>query len=292
MAHAENTPLSSITGLPFVKMHGSGNDFIVINQRQARLDSDHLSELTIALCRRRLSIGADGLISIEPSSDPDVDFVWRYINADGTNGDLCGNGAMCGARYAVATGLACTSCRFLTPAGPITASVDIDSGRVEMDFVDAEITDRNLPLVGSAGVDISGFHRLMIGVPHVVAATEDADTISGFVPLGRAIRHLPQLAPLGANVNIISRIDDTTIRMRTYERGVEDETLACGTGSVASAITAVEMGMAHQPVDVRVSSGSTLTVRWDQDGDRATNVRLAGHASVVATGTIEPDALL
>lgn len=268
--------------IPFVKMHGSGNDFVVIDHRDPMIDDADLAEFAQAVCRRGMSVGADGVILI--INHWAVDFAWRYINADGSDGDMCGNGAMVGARYAVDHGIAGERCTFQTPAGLVTAHVQGDQVTLEMmdaSFMGADGTYEAMPGVM--------WDEFMIGVPHVVGVVADADEVSNLHETGRAIRHAVE--PAGANVNVIHRIDDHSIRMRTYERGVEAETLACGTGAVCSAISAVQRGLVEQPVDVRVSSGMDLRVSWEQRGNMFTNIRLAGTARVVARGDIWPEAL-
>jgi diaminopimelate epimerase len=126
-------------------------------------------------------------------------------------------------------------------------------------------------------------------VPHVVAVAPDVDAYEHFDAWGRKIRHHPDLAPEGANANLIHRLGPDRIRMRTWERGVEAETLACGTGAVASAIVAVTRRLVSQPVQVVTSSSRTLTVSWEQDGDSARNIHLTGEARFVARGTLDPE---
>lgn len=272
----------------FTKMNGSGNDFVVIDNRQGIIAGDILADFTRVVCRRGLGLGADGVVTIEDARPgTDVDFRWRYINADGSEGDLCGNGAMCGARFAVAAGLAPAACRFETPAGIIAAEVIGGGPAVRLDMVDATITHRGLHLDNAAY--ITAFDRVMVGVPHVVAVAPDVDAFIDFDAWGNMIRHHPDLATEGANANLIQRLAPDTIRMRTWERGVEAETLACGTGAVASAIIAVTRNLVSQPVQVVTSSGRTLTVTWDQEGDVATHVRLTGEARFVARGTLDTE---
>jgi diaminopimelate epimerase len=279
--------------VPFAKMNGSGNDFIVIDNRAGVVDADVLPEFTRAVCRRGLGEGADGVVTIEmPAAGSGVDFRWRYINADGTDGEMCGNGAMCGARFAVRQRIAPASCRFETPSGVVTADVE-DAERapgVRLAMVDVLPIRPGLILDDSPKVTV--FDYVRVGVPHVVAVAPDVDTFADagtFATWGRAIRQHPDLAPDGANVNLIHRIAPDTIRMRTYERGVEAETLACGTGAVASALVAVSRGLVHQPVTVVTSSTRPLTVSWTADGDTVRDIRLAGEARFVAWGVLDPE---
>jgi diaminopimelate epimerase len=270
------------TGIPFEKMHGSGNDFIVIRQDVVRGIDGDLRDFVRNVCRRGTGLGADGVIVISESDM--ADFGWHYINADGSDGDMCGNGAMVGARYAADHGIAGSHCSFETAAGIVHAAVENE--RVTLRMMDAQVLATGLKFDALPGVS---FDSLMLGVPHIVGFVNDADAIDDLHRVGKEIRHAVQ--PHGANVNLVHVIDHETIRMRTYERGVEAETLACGTGAVCSAISAQKRGLVQQPVQVKVSSGMLLTVSWSDDGDTATGIQLAGTARTVARGEILPEAL-
>lgn len=281
-------------GIAFTKMSGSGNDFVVIDHRQPVLAADDIAGFTRAVCRRRLSVGADGVILIEQPVQPGTHFRWRYINADGSDGDMCGNGAMCAARFAVDQGIAPASCRFETAAGLIEAEVAAGAGQ-------RPVTLRLAPVPAPgpvAPISVMGetwpgtFVR--IGVPHVVVVTNDVDAWNDrrFDEWGRAVRYHPAFAPAGTNANLVHRVDTHTIRMRTWERGVEGETLACGTGAVASAIVAVRHVLVSPPVRVVVSSGAVLSVDFQPGEETVTGIRLAGEPRVVACGTISAEALV
>ncbi|HWV23487.1 MAG TPA: diaminopimelate epimerase [Thermomicrobiales bacterium] len=274
--------------VPFAKMNGSGNDFVVIDNRTGVILPEAVSDFARMTCRRGLGEGADGVVLIDTAPANDVvDFSWRYINADGSEGDMCGNGAMCGARFAVDAGIAPANCRFSTPAGVIAAEV-LDGGpAVRLAMVDATILRRGMAL--DDGADVTTFDLIRVGVPHVVAVAPDVDDFSDFDARGRSIRYHENLAPEGANVNLIHRIAPDTIRMRTWERGVEAETLACGTGAVASAIVAASHGLIDQPVRVITSSGRPLIVTWTQNGDLSQDVHLTGEARFVARGVLDPE---
>lgn len=278
--------------IPFTKMTGSGNDFVVIDHRAPLFDPGQVAAFARAVCRRGVEIGADGVVLIEDAGDDDgIDFRWRYVNADGSEGEMCGNGAMCGARYAVLHGIAHSPTRFLTPDGVVTAMVeDPHKPKVRIAVSDPGPIRRETVLVEGMELD---FHALKMGVPHAVAIVDDADAFAdagAFARIGRAVRLHDAFAPAGTNVNVIHRVDDRTIRMRTYERGVEAETLACGTGSVASAVVAVAEGLvAGPPVTVITSSGRPLEVRWEVRDGRPVNVWLGGEARVVATGHLNPE---
>lgn len=294
-----NLPITSNQLVPFMKMSGSGNDFVVIDNRSGRLDPDSIPDFARAVCRRRLSIGADGLVLIErPDPGLGVDFRFHYVNADGTRGEMCGNGAMCGARFAVIQGIARDECTFQTDAGIVHAQVACDPADPSVSIF---MSDPGTPAHGIE-TDIDGvtatYSSIEVGVPHAVTFVPDPDQFIGgfanhrFNAYGRAVRLHEAFAPAGTNVNIAGIRDRHTVRMRTYERGVEDETMACGTGAIATAIVARSLGLVEQPVSIIVSSGRTLTVDFDWDGERARNVILGGIASVVARGSIGPDALI
>lgn len=279
--------------VPFAKMNGSGNDFVVIDNRAGVIDVAVAAQFTRLVCRRGLGVGADGVVLIEGApSGSEVDFRWRYLNADGSDGEMCGNGAMCGARFAVHQRIAPDGCRFLTPSGVVAAEV-VDAGRrpeVRLAMVDPSPIRSNLNLDDAPNV--TAFDYVRVGVPHVVAVAPDADAFADaatFAAWGRAIRNHPKVAPDGANVNLIHRRGPDTIRMRTYERGVEAETLACGTGAVASALIAVRRGLVAQPVTVITSSTRPLVVSWQGEGEMVRNMRLSGEARFVAWGVLDPE---
>lgn len=276
--------------LPFAKMSGSGNDFVVIDNRTGLVPAANAAEFTRRVCRHRLSVGADGVVLIEAADDAVAHFRWRYINADGSDGEMCGNGAMCGARFAHLQGIAPAQCVFETASGLISAQVEADRVRLRM----VEPGPVQLDLSVEAAGQALRLHAVEVGVPHVVLITEDADAFAPgaeLIRIGGAVRYHAAFAPAGTNVNVISLLGPQRLRMRTYERGVEDETLACGTGAVASAVVGTRLGLVSPPVEVVASSGRVLGVDFAWDGERATGVRLSGEARVVATGEIWAEAL-
>jgi diaminopimelate epimerase len=207
---------------------------------------------------------------------------------------MCGNGAMCGARFAIDQGIAPNPCAFDTPSGIVQAEMCVSDG-VSTIWLNVPNTG---PVERDVHIDLDGerlvVHRVDVGVPHVVVVVDDADVWppeGRFDVTGRAIRRHPRFAPVGTNVNIVSPRDDGALRMRTYERGVEAETLACGTGAIASAIVMTMLGVTVSPVTVRTSSGRPLHVEFAMDGRRAIDVRLGGNAMLVAAGELMPDAL-
>ena len=292
------TPEVSVTpeGVPFWKMSGSGNDFVVVDNRAGAISADALSAFARRVCERRISIGADGVVLIDEAAplapgEPSAHFRWTYINADGSEGEMCGNGAMCGARFAVLHGIAPARCRFQTLSGIVAADVpDASVPLVRIAIADPGPVGQSVA-IEAAGVSLSPI-PILVGVPHAVVVIDDLETIGDaetFRRIGRAVRHHPAFAPAGTNLNAIVGVDGQTLRMRTYERGVEDETLACGTGAVASAIVATANGLVAPPVTVVARSGLPLIVDFRLDGDRATGVTLAGQARVVASGTLWPE---
>ena len=277
----------------FTKMSGSGNDFLVIDNRAGVVRHEDAGALTTRLSRHRLSVGADGIVLISaPAIDKgDVAYRWRYINADGSDGEMCGNGAMCAARFAVRQGIAPEHHCFETPSGIVEAWASVDRtdaaiaismpGQVEPERT-IGVEDRTVTCT-----------RIMVGVPHVVVQTSDVDDFADaetFARLGRTIRLHPAFAPSGTNVNVVSPLPDGVWRMRTYERGVEAETLACGTGAVASAIVLATSGLASSPVEIKTSGGGILRVEFTLNGTQATNVKLHGQAAVIYEGVLGPDA--
>ena len=286
--------MKSTAPIPFWKMSGSGNDFVVIDNRRGIIESSAASRVTQAVCRHRISVGADGVVLIEESSEPGVHFRWRYINADGSDGEMCGNGAMCGARFAYLNGIAPSECVFRTESGLVRAQVDSDPESVKVRIaVESPGTITSNIQIEAAGHSF-WLHAILVGVPHTVLVMDDTDQFAPgdeFVTIGRAVRYHAAFAPAGTNLNVITVKSRGAIRMRTYERGVEDETLACGTGSIASAIVARSLGLIDSPVDVITSSRRILHVGFDWDGVLATGVNLGGEARIIVQGTINPEAL-
>jgi diaminopimelate epimerase len=269
--------------IPFFKMSGSGNDFIIIDNRGAVVPEARLNELITGACRRKMSVGADGLILIEPSDT--VDFRWRFFNADGSPAEMCGNGARCAARFAFIHGITGRRMAFETVAGIIEASLDGDSVKIRMtDPIELKTgyglnLDRATIVVGSVNT----------GVPHVVSVVEDIEALD-VVANGRRIRHHPDFAPAGTNANFVAFGNDGEIFIRTYERGVEDETLACGTGNVAAALVlAHDRGLAS-PVSLTTRSEVKLTVHFIKEAGRFTDVYLQGDARVIYRGELWEEA--
>lgn len=269
--------------IAFCKMSGSGNDFILIDNREQKIVVEDWPRFVAKVCRRRMSVGADGLIVIETSDQ--VDFRWHFFNADGSVAEMCGNGARCAARFALLNGIAKEQLAFETDVGVIEAHVAADQVRIKMsaphDMVlnDAvTLADYNLPI-----------SRINTGVPHVVMEVKDLAR-ANVKSVGREIRQHPKFAPDGTNVNFIAALGDTFWGIRTYERGVEDETLACGTGNVAAALVLALRHNIASPVTFKTLSGTCLKVYFRRETEQFDEIYLEGDARVIYTGQMDPEA--
>jgi len=257
--------------IPFAKMNGAGNDFVLVDNRNGLIPNANRPALAKAVCHRTGGVGADGLILIE--KDPEFDFRWDFYNSDGSSAEMCGNGARCAVRFANAIGAAGETMTFRTLAGPIRGFVTPDGARVQL-------TDATLPRpVGPLTVEGGTWNIrfLNTGVPHAVVPVDDLETVD-VNAVGRALRHHEAFAPKGTNVNFMARRADGEIAIRTYERGVEGETLACGTGSVASAVAATELYGFRSPVGVLTRGGWRLGVSFKMGRSGVTDVFLEGPA--------------
>ncbi len=270
--------------IPFMKMTGSGNDFIIIDNRKLLIKPEEMAEFARRACRRKVSTGADGLIFIE--EDPEVDFSWRFFNADGSEAEMCGNGARCASRFVWLKNIVKKpSMVFRTKAGFVKAEVREDSRfvKVQIPSVHSLKTNIELPLEGS----FYNVHFVNIGVPHVVLMLSTRELLEkqDVVGIGRSIRYHEYFMPAGTNVNFAYVQDEHNLFIRTYERGVEDETLACGTGSIASALIASKLNKASSPVSVHTRGGEVIRVFFDVSSDGSiSNVFLEGQALVVYEG--------
>jgi diaminopimelate epimerase len=269
--------------IPFYKMSGAGNDFIIIDNRDGKVKDTNLTDFISAVCRRKMSVGADGLILIETAET--CDFRWRFFNSDGSKAEMCGNGARCAARFASVTGIAGTELSFETDAGVINAQINDDRVKVRM----PEPSDLKLsyPLaLSNRSLEISSVNT---GVPHVVVMVEQVNDID-VIALGREIRFHQSFAPAGTNANFVQRQKGNSIEIRTYERGVEDETLACGTGAIASAIVSAGRFNLDSPVDVRTRSGGRLTIYFDTREGQFSNIFMEGDARIIYVGELQSEA--
>lgn len=265
--------------IEFWKVNGAANDFVVIDNRAGTIS---LSAAQVErLCDRRRGIGADGLILIERADG--YDFYMRFYNSDGIPAEMCGNGARCSAHVAVALGEgqrrdAAVFVRFMTGSGPIEALVQ--GGRATMSMMDARAMRRDVKVkVAPKGARV---HFVIVGTRHAVVPLDDVSllTPAEIMEYGRALRNDPAFAPEGTNVNFSSIAADGRVHLRTYEKGVEAETFACGTGSVAAALLYAHEGRLASPVRVVQRSGDELTATFVPGADGAGHVRLEGPVAV------------
>jgi diaminopimelate epimerase len=265
--------------LRFTKMNGAGNDFILIDNRAGDV---HLERSQIVrLCDRHRGIGADGILLLEKATNR-ADFRMRYFNADGGEAEMCGNGARCFARFANKVARAQTKISFETPAGVISAELVGDAVRLHM----TEPTDLRLDIELPLANKNKTVHFINSGVPHVVIPVPRIDDVD-VRRQGSAIRYHKIFSPKGANVNFIEKRGPKKIAVRTYERGVEDETLACGTGVVASALIFAASENANGPISVIARGGDELRVGFEKSHGQFRNVTLTGPAELVFEGAIE-----
>ncbi len=268
--------------LHFTKMHGAANDFVMLDDRDGTVPwQDYV--LMSLLAARRTGIGCEGIILIQQSQR--ADFRMRFLNPDGTEVDMCGNGARCAAWFAHKLGVAGKSMTMETSCGLLDAEIVNDCNvKVWM----PEATARSYGMTVHVGDKAIEGDYINTGVPHFVIRTDSLEKID-VESLGRAIRLHPAFAPEGVNVDFVTQRAPNRMTIRTYERGVEAESGACGTGAVAAAITSVEAHSGTLPMTVRTGGGFILGVDTDWRGNRCTGITLTGPVREVYTGTIDLD---
>ena len=265
--------------LSFSKMNGAGNDFVLLDNRDGSLN---LTTAQIAhLCDRHRGAGADGVLIVEPPENG-ADFRMRYYNADGGEAEMCGNGARCFARFARrVSGTTSEQISFETQAGRIGARCDGDHVQIAMSDPHSGRPPENLEVNGRP----LAVSFLNTGVPHAVAFVEDLAAVD-VIRDGAALRYHSAFAPRGTNANFVQHLGPSRIAIRTYERGVEGETLACGTGVCASALLHHQRTGEPSPIAVQVQGGDTLEVGFENVGTDFRKVTLTGPADFVFDGTI------
>jgi len=274
--------MNDMNSVTFHKMHGCGNDFILIDNRSLGIPEPLMAPWARALCPRAFAVGADGLIFLEQTDDTEAAYRWHFFNADGSRAEMCGNASRCAARLAVELGMAPESHTLLTDAGPIRARL-LEAARVKVQLTDPRDMALNLALdVAGRSLEV---HYVDSGVPHAVIFCTDA-AAEDISVLGPGLRHHPHFAPRGANANIAQVLDDSHMLLRTFERGVEGETHACGTGAVAAVFLAHTLGLTGPGVDVTTSGKEVLTIDIDNG-----SVFLTGTAIKVYQGELQPRAL-
>jgi diaminopimelate epimerase len=262
----------------FTKMHGAGNDFIMIDDMDAVFND--APGLIRALCASHRGIGADGLILLRPF-EGQADFAMRYFNSDGSEADMCGNGARCAARFAADRGIAGGRMTFETGAGPVTAHIEGDLVRIWLE-----------PVYGvRLGISLEGGITACFavsGVPHAAVFAEDAGSWAEdrFLNMSRAVRYDPAFQPAGTNVNLVTVESPRRLRYRTYERGVEAETLACGTGALAVSVIAAHVGLVEAPVSCETSGGDVLETSFEVIEGGAEGCTLTGPAETSFRGIL------
>lgn len=274
-----------MSGRRFYKMSGSGNDFVFVDGREHQL-ADWTPERIRRVADRRHGVGADGVVHLSVLPDGAVQMV--YFNADGSRAEMCGNAALCATRLAVRLGL----------ARPERVALATDAGRLESRSVGprflAELKFPTAALPVPIAIPLhSGEQRAFqgtVGVPHTIVVVEDVAGVD-VETRGRELRHAPIFGPAGSNINFIGPTGDRTTpwALRTYERGVEAETLACGTGTIAAALAIGSAGWSELPVQIRAGSGSIYSISAVLGGTQATDVWLCGEGRLVFSGEFEPD---
>lgn len=269
------------TSVPFYKMQGCGNDFVIIDNRELGVPESAMADWAKAICARAFGVYADGLFFLEESDDPALDYRWHFYNSDGSRAEMCGNASRCVGKLAHAIGLAPAEHVFGTDAGPIKAKVLLDgpdAGRVKVQLTPPHSTATDIVL------DVDGqpltVHFTDTGVPHAVVFVGDAKSVD-IMDFGPKLRYHDHFAPAGTNVNIAQVVDENTILLRTYERGVEAETYACGTGAAATQLLANRLGLTADHADLTTSGGEVLTVFLEGG-----NVYLQGAAELIFQGDL------
>ena len=265
--------------LKFWKMNGAGNDFVMLDNRDLALQ---LSGQDIAkLCDRHRGVGADGVLLVEPPANG-TDFKMRYYNADGGEAEMCGNGARCFARFVNRLkGDALNGVSFETLAGVISADFLGEQVRINMSAPHSLKLNQQLPVAGESLT----VHSINTGVPHAVVFVDELESVE-VQKLGSGLRYHEAFKPKGTNANFVKVLAPGSISIRTYERGVEGETLACGTGMVACALITHELHGYTSPISVLVKGGDTLRIGFEKSGAEYQNVTLHGPADFVFEGQV------
>ncbi|MDR0622159.1 MAG: diaminopimelate epimerase [Deltaproteobacteria bacterium] len=268
----------------FYKYSGHGNDFVIIDNWNNVVPEADLSKIAKLICRPKFGVCADGAVFIAAGPD-EVDFAVRFFNSDGSEADMCGNASRCSAHLAHHVSIAPAEMSIKTKAGILEATVTDSTVSVLMPRIGKP--------EGAARVEIDGYcqtyYRINTGVPHAVAWVEDLEDVN-VVKYGRAVRRHASFSPDGTNVDFVKVVSDNTLAVRTYERGVEDETLACGTGVTASAVLAASQKLVTATsITVQTRGGEDLTVRYEGPAETPTKVFLEGPVRFTFTGQVESD---
>lgn len=278
MKETRNQKPGTRKNIKFTKAVATGNDFVIVDNRNMSLAVSR-SLLAKKICNRKYGIGADGLLLIEKSKK--ADFSMRIFNPDGSEAKMCGNGSRCTALYAASKKIAAPIMTIDTLAGILKASVKDDIVKIRL--TDPKNIKWNLCLM----IDKCPYKLNFVdtGVPHTIFFVKDLDNVD-VKNIGSFIRHHGEFSPEGTNADFVEIVDGGNIRIRTYERGVEDETLACGTGAVAGAVISAEAEKMPSPIIVHTRSGEKLKVYFDIIDGNFTNVYLEGKAKLVYEGVL------
>ena len=261
-------------------MNGAGNDFVLLDNRDGSIELSR--EQVARICDRQRGVGADGLMLLVPCNSGKADWAWQFYNSDGSDAEMCGNGARCFARFIQKTVGDADVVTFETIAGVISAK--FDGERVTVNLTPPEGLRMGDEIELSTGK--TPVYSLNTGVPHAIIFVPDADKAM-VQELGREVRFHEHFAPSGTNVNFVQVLEPGHIRVRTYERGVEGETLACGTGVSAAAMISSMVHGFQSPVQVQVQGQETLNISFGQDDGCFSDVLLEGPADFVFHGKIE-----
>jgi diaminopimelate epimerase len=264
--------------ISFHKMVASGNDFVVIDHRRPFLKN--IKAFAKKVCDRNFGIGGDGLLLMEKSKKADIKM--RIFNPDGSEAEMCGNGARCAGLYARSILGLKRSFSMETCAGVVSCQINRWTVKVALTPPKGYKSESKLKVNNTT----LPYHFINTGVPHVVSMVKGNLDEVDVKTLGRAIRGHEKFKPKGANVNFVYRSGPKTIRIRTYERGVEAETLACGTGSTAGAIVASLSGVVCPPVEVKTKSGEVLKVNFKEENGLVSDVTLEGNAEFTFEGSM------
>lgn len=281
--------------MKFAKMQGNGNDFIILDNREGLYDVAKIREITVKACRRRLSLGADGLMTVEKTGTAGSDFAMRFFNRDGSESAMSGNGARCIARYAFEKGIAPERMRFDTTGGALNAIVEGPVVTLDMGTIDTSrvMLDESFSHMGETfPVNHMELGHGSEAAPHTVVFLEKSDwrPLETLAPFARALQKNISRFPDGTNVNFLKILGHGALEVYTYERGVDDFTLSCGTGSIAAAVAAWLNGWCDSPVDV-YNPGGTNTILLEETSPSVLGIRLQGMTAFIAEGTLFSDGL-
>lgn len=289
--HNHSTIMTDAPDVSFVKMQGTGNDFILIDNRAYQFSDSELSTCAAEWCPRRFGVGADGLLALDHPETPEADYRMQYVNADGSRATMCGNGARCLFRFAHQVGFEEATLSFDTDAGLYRAAY-ADDGQPQVRLFVPDVTEIQSGVTLNRNVPdaIRALHYAHAGTEHLVALVDAVDEIP-VREWGRHLRHDPSLEPTGANVNFVEKEStEGEIFLRTYEKGVEDETLSCGTGVLAAAVIVERIKDKASDGTIRVhTSGGVLRVGKTMS-EQGPERYLEGPAEFVFRGTVpRPD---